>query len=73
MKLEEHSVSTEQGEHLATIKPASRKAVERVLSADEQDQDGRSQWVWVRLSNGDLILGVYPQGDTYFECELDAP
>jgi hypothetical protein len=29
------------------------------------DNDGRSDFVWLRLPNGDLILGVWPQGDTY--------
>lgn len=27
--------------------------------------DGRSGWTWIRLANGDLILGVYPLGETY--------
>lgn len=75
MKLDEHNVyDDEDGERvIATIKPADPEIVQQVLAADESDDDGRSQWVWVRLPNGDLILGVYPQGDTYFECEGDAP
>lgn len=44
-------------------------AVNEVLSQSPDDPDGRSQWVWVRLPNGDLILGVLPQGDTYFNVE----
>lgn len=55
-----------------TIYPASRESVEHVLSQDDNSEDGRSQWLWIRLQNGDLILGVFPQGDTYFDVEHDA-
>ena len=53
------------------LRPASPESVETVLAASEDDEDGRSEWLWVRLPNGDLILGVYPQGETYFETERD--
>ncbi len=53
---------------LAEVAPASQELVDLVLSKPVEDE-GRSQFVWVRLQNGDLILGVYPQGDTYFEIE----
>lgn len=53
------------GHHLASVLPATKEQVDFVLSQSEDDEDGRSNWVWVRLANGDLILGVYPQGDTY--------
>lgn len=33
------------------------------------DGEGRSPWMWIRLPNGDLIFGCFPQGDTYFEHE----
>lgn len=32
---------------------------------DEDDDNGRSQTVAIRLPNGDLVLGFFPQGDTY--------
>lgn len=57
---------------IATIHPASEQAVELVMNSNENSLDGRSNWVWVRLPNGDLILGVFPQGDTYFAVEEDA-
>ena len=57
---------------IASIHPASAESVKLVLAADEKDDDGRSPWMWVRLPNGDLILGVYPQGDTYLQLEADA-
>lgn len=59
---------------LATVHPADPAVAEWVLSqsADPLNMDGRSEFMWIRLANGDLILGVYPQGETYWECEKDA-
>lgn len=54
------------------VHPASRESVDLVLSRSEDDPNGRSNWLWVRLPNGDLILGVFPQGDTYEMVERDA-
>ncbi len=51
------------------IENAPEEAVKFVLGADQESNDGRSQWVWVRLQNGDLVLAVFPQGDTYFHTE----
>ena len=51
--------------------PASEEMVTHVLSQSETSGEGRSPWYWFRLSNGDLILGVYPQGSTYFDTETD--
>jgi len=58
-------------ESIALRQNASQEMAEYVISQKEADLDGRSQYYWFRLSNGDLILGVYPCGDTYFETELD--
>lgn len=77
MRLDAHTVYdiNEDGEDtdrvLAEVRPASNESVATVLSADENSEDGRSGWMWVRLANGDLILGVYPQGSTYFATEDD--
>jgi len=54
---------------IAIVHSASPKAVRIVLDADPDD---RSQWVWVNLANGDVVLGVYPQGPTYEQIERDA-
>ena len=61
------SALNEQGQvaFLATSYPASPQEVEYVLSQATTDDDGRSDWRWIRLPNGDLILGVFPQGETY--------
>lgn len=58
---------------VAEIAPAPKEIVDRVLSADENSEHGRSNWMWLRLPNGDLVLGVYPQGDLYEECCRYAP
>lgn len=52
---------------LALHIPAADADVECVISATTEGYDGRSDWRWFRLPNGDLILGVFPQGDTYMQ------
>lgn len=52
--------------------PASRGSVAKVLAADVDSNDGRSEWLWIRLPDGTLFLGVAPQGETYEEVEEDA-
>lgn len=55
---------------LAQTYPANQESVnEAILSEPNPGDDGWSPWVWLRLANGDLILGRFPQGDTYFEQE----
>lgn len=61
-----------EGQPLAYVHRASEESVGKVLSAHVGTGDGRSEWVWLRLPNGDLILGVYPQGETYMSLEDDA-
>lgn len=58
----------------AFVHPASRESVDYVLAqpADSDSMDGRSEFLWVRLQDGTLILGVFPQGATYEQCEIDA-
>jgi len=58
--------------YLAMSKPASPELVEMVLNQPTDTSDGRSEWRWFRLPNGDLILGVYPQGNTYFATEHES-
>ena len=57
---------------IAWVHPASMSAAVKVLNADPHSPEGRSQLMWLRLPNGDLMLGVFPQGDTYLDCEADA-
>jgi len=47
------------------VQTAPPDAVNYVLGNDVV----RSQWVWIRLPDGDLVLAVYPQGDAYFSTE----
>lgn len=54
------------------VQDAPSEAVDYILSQPtetDQQHDGRSRWVWIRLPNGDLALACYPQGDTYFHTE----
>lgn len=73
MQLQAHTtqLNPDDQENVVTIYPAGPEAVLTVLDAGTGSEDGRSQWLWVRLGNGDLILGVFPQGDTYFATEHD--
>lgn len=61
------------GEHAsAYVTDAYPDDVEHVLATDPELDDTRSQWVWMRFPNGDLVLATYPQGDTYLDvCEVD--
>jgi len=71
--MEAHDIIDQyDGKFVASVKPASPEMVKLVLGAPEEGYDGRSPWVWIRLCNGDLILGVFPQGDTYLNVERDA-
>lgn len=42
---------------------------EDLLSRDPEEDDTRSQVLQLRLPNGDLFLGFFPQGDSYSEIE----
>lgn len=41
------------------------------MTASEEDANevimshNRSDWTWIRLANGDLVLATYPHGDLY--------
>jgi hypothetical protein len=61
------------GAVIGTVRPASYDAVVQVLLTTADDDDGRSPYMWVRLANGDLILGVFPRGATYTSIEEEAP
>lgn len=70
-----HIVSDEEtGAYVASVHPASDESVFTVLAADPNADKGmaRSQWPWVRLADGTLVLGVFPQDGTYFAVEVDA-
>ena len=57
---------------LAHCEDADHDAVALTLAAPvdgPDDYDGRSPFMWVRFPNGDLMLGVFPHGDTYFATE----
>lgn len=43
----------------------SEYVVRELLNKDPEEDDTRSQTVAIRFPNGDLVLGFYPQGDSY--------
>lgn len=47
---------------------ASQEAADLILNAP-MDEDGRSEWLWVVLENGDVLLACFPQGETYERIE----
>lgn len=49
----------------------ANEAVVTVLLEMVVGDDTRSDFRWLRLQNGDLILGVFPRGDGYFEVETE--
>ncbi len=57
---------------LTTAFPASPSEAAKLLAIkpDPDSLDTRSQWMWVRLANGDLMLATFPQGDTYTDLEV---
>ena len=48
---------------------APAEQVKAILDSPEGTGDGRSGWRYFRLPDGTLILGVFPQGDTYSQFE----
>lgn len=52
---------------LARVTPATPEDAQFVLEQSTEGDDGRSEWVWIRLPEGTLALAVFPQGDTYME------
>ena len=49
------------------VGPAHIRDVCLLLAQDPDDpnDNGRTGWRWARFPNGDLMLGVFPQGTTY--------
>lgn len=59
---------------IADLQPMSGEAVSYMLRQKidgPSDMDGRSEWLWVRLANGDLMCGFFPHGDSYFAHEVE--
>jgi hypothetical protein len=50
--------------------PASPEAAGRVILSPEGD-NGRSEFRWAWIGDGNLALITYPTGDGYFDAEVD--
>lgn len=59
----------ELGMPIAYHYPADIDDVVKVMAQSPNDENGRSDWRWIRLDNGDLALALFPQGETYMELE----
>lgn len=58
---------------IAYMCPAAPEAVSYLLALpiSTPSRDTRSEWLWIRLADGTLILGFFPQGDEgYFGTEV---
>lgn len=74
--MEHRRIYAEPGESepnlLAIVGEADSDLAHEIINTVPDDSgDTRSPWLWVRLANGDLILGCFPQGDLYLETERD--
>ena len=55
--------------------PVGRESFEAIMAMEAHPHheagpaDGRSEFLWIRTSDGDLILGSFPYGDSYFDIE----
>ena len=56
---------------LGWLEKAKPEVAQIVIDAAPNTGDGRSDWHWFRLANGDLMLATFPQGETYFATEAD--
>lgn len=56
-------------EGVTSIIPASDEAATAVLMAP-QTEEGRSNFVWVILCNGDIALASFPQGEHMTQLAL---
>ncbi len=56
---------------LGWLEKAKPEVAQVVIDAAPNTGDGRSDWHWFRLANGDLMLATFPQGETYFATEAD--
>lgn len=45
------------------------ETAKRIANLPAHGSDNRSQWYYFRLPDGDLIMGFYPHGNTYFSTE----
>lgn len=54
-------------QQIAWVTPADLDSAAFILSQPTDSDDGRSKWFWMRLQEGTLLLGTFPQGDTYME------
>lgn len=58
------------GQGVFQMQDTSREAAQEIINAQvDDDEDGRSEWFWLRCPNGDLMFACYPMGDLYYSHE----
>lgn len=60
----EQIIVTDDDNIIATAYCASQDKAEMVIR-QPVGPDGRSEWSWFILANGDVILGCFPRGNTF--------
>ena len=55
---------------IVTVFPMSDETAAKIIEAPVYI-DGRSEFKWVCTLDGSWMLACFPQGDLYFETELD--
>lgn len=54
---------------IGIVVPATEESARTLIAID--DDDLRSEWVWVRLADGSLMLGCYPRGEALDAAEAE--
>lgn len=53
--------------YIGIVTPCTDDEAKALLELSPNTGDTRSDFFWLRLPDGTLVLGVFPQGDTYLE------
>lgn len=66
-----HELDSKSEYRIAHSYPAADEDVRYVLNLDPNLSDGetRTEWLWLRLANGDLCLATFPQDEGYMSLE----
>lgn len=69
--MEAHHIFTDEtleaGEVIVSVHPATPEGIGIMFNAEVDTGNGRSRWVWIRFTTGELVFGCFPQGDTYMD------
>lgn len=68
---EGHELDSKSEYRIGHTYPAAAEDVRYVMDLDPDREDGetRTEWLWLRLANGDLCLATFPQDEGYMALE----